>query len=66
MKPFTISLVFLGLFFVAGFITSWIRHWPSNLTRGTQHILLVGLMLQSGFLGAAIVLLFKSCTPAVR
>jgi hypothetical protein len=62
MKPIAISLCFLALMILAGFITEWIRHWPSNLKRGTQHILLIGLMFQAGFLGAAIVFLFKSFT----
>jgi len=64
MKPITISLGFFALVFLAGFVTHWIRHWPSNLTRGTQHILLIGMMLQADFLGAAIVFLIHSFTKA--
>ena len=64
MRPLTISLGFLVLVFVTGFITDWIRHRPSNLTRGTQHIVLIGLVFQAGFLGAAIVFLIQSCTRA--
>lgn len=64
MKPITISLGFFALVFLAGFITNWVRHWPSNLTRGTQHILLIGMMFQVGFLGAAIVFLIRSFTKA--
>lgn len=64
MKPITISLGFLALVFLVGLITNWIRHWPSNVTRGTQHILLIGMMFQAGFLGAAIAFLIRSLTKA--
>ena len=50
--------------FLAGFITNWIRHWPSNLTRGTQHILIISLVFQAAFLGAAIASLIRSFTTA--
>ncbi len=64
MKHLTISLGCFALFFLAGFITNWVRHWPSNLTRGTQHILLIGMMFQAGFLGVAIIFLIRSFTKA--
>jgi len=60
MKPLSISLSFFALIFIVGFITNWIRHWPSNLTKGTQHIVIIGLILQGCFLGVAIVFLIKS------
>ena len=64
MKPITSALGFFALAFLAGLITNWIRHWPSNLTRGTQHILLIGMMFQAGFIGAAIVFLIRSFIKA--
>jgi hypothetical protein len=64
MKSITLSRGFFALAFLTGVITGWIRHWPSNLSRGTQHILLIGLMFQAGFIGAAIEFLIRSFTKA--
>lgn len=60
MKPLTIALGSVALAILAGIVTNWIRHRPCNLTRGTQHILLIGLMIQSAFIGVAIVFLIRS------
>lgn len=61
MTHVALSVVFVGLAFVTGILVNWIRHRPRNLTRGTQHILLLGLVVQTTFIGIASALLIIQC-----
>ena len=64
MKPYTLALVSLALAILAGFVTGWLRHRPSRLTRGTQHILLSGTIVQLALIVAAFIFLLRGCKSA--